>query len=161
MHWFLELQSNVIFNSIYTQTSETSFLMLSVHVDDQLIACNSRGELNSFKRELNSEFKCSEGESISYLLGMNIYQDWPAQKLYISQEHYINSILERFNMLQCKPAKTTLPSNFWSIPATTEEFKEARHPEYPAMVGSITVIRHRSSQKCRGNAFPSGNENHF
>ena len=40
-------------------------------------------------------------------------------------------------MLQCKPAKTTLPSNLQLIPATTEEFEEARHLKYPAMVGSI------------------------
>jgi hypothetical protein len=52
-------------------------------------------------------------------------------------EHYIDAVLERFNMADCTPGKTPLPTGFKSVPATDEEFADVRHEEYPAMVGSI------------------------
>ena len=70
------------------------------------------------------------------LLGFNVFHDHPERKLYVSQEHYINAVLERFDKANSKPVKTPLPSNFKSIPATDEEFADACHEAYPAMVGS-------------------------
>ena len=40
-------------------------------------------------------------------------------------------------MLDAKPHKTPLPANFHPVSATDEEFAEARHEEYQAMVGSV------------------------
>lgn len=122
---------------VYIRQKENSFLMLSVHVDDQLIASTSRLELDEFKRRLNSQFECSDGGPASYFLGFNIFRDRPNKRLFISQEHYIESVLERFDMLDCKPARVPLPTTFKSLPATDDEFKEARHEDYPGMVGSI------------------------
>lgn len=39
----------------YVRSREGELLMLSVHVDDQLIACNSRKALDGFKQALNSK----------------------------------------------------------------------------------------------------------
>jgi hypothetical protein len=60
--------------------------MLSVHVDDQLIACNNRSALDDFKRQLNAQFECSDSGPAGYFLGFNIYRDRATWKLYISQE---------------------------------------------------------------------------
>jgi hypothetical protein len=38
---------------IYHRVSKDSVLLVSIHVDDQLIACNSRSELDIFKSKLN------------------------------------------------------------------------------------------------------------
>lgn len=122
---------------LYTRRRGNNFLMLSVHVDDQLIACNSRQELDEFKKALNTQYECSDSGPVSYFLGFNVHRDRANRKLYISQEHYINAVLERFGMSSSKPASTTLPSNFRPRIATDEEFAEAKHEEYPAMVGSI------------------------
>jgi hypothetical protein len=122
---------------IYTRSDKGSFLLLSVHVDDQLIACNSRSVLDDFKRKLNDRFECSDGGPVSYFLGFNVFRNRSERKLFVSQEHYIESILDRFDMTDCKPVKTPLPTNFKSTPATDEEFEDARHEEYPALVGSI------------------------
>jgi len=122
---------------VYTRRQGNSFLMLSVHVDDQLIASSNRRELDDFKRQLNARFECSDGGAASYFLGFNIFRDRPQRRLYISQEHYIESMLDRFGMLDSKPVKTPLPTTFKSQSATDAEFEEARHEDYPGMVGSI------------------------
>lgn len=41
--------------------------------DDQLIACDSRIELDAFKKLLNDKFECSDGGPVNYFLGINIY----------------------------------------------------------------------------------------
>ncbi|KAE8541722.1 hypothetical protein D1P53_001894 [Cryptococcus gattii VGV] len=94
----------------YVRHCEGELLMLSVHVDDQLIACNSRKTLDEFKQKLNSKFECSDSGPAGYFLGVNIYRDRTQKKLYLSQEHYMESLLEHFDMTSCNPAKTPLPS---------------------------------------------------
>jgi hypothetical protein len=53
--------------------SGNDFLMLVVHVDDQLIACNSRDMLDDFKSDLNAQFECSDSAAANYFLGFNIF----------------------------------------------------------------------------------------
>jgi hypothetical protein len=54
-----------------------------------------------------------------YFLGFNIYRDRSARKLYMSQEHYFQSVLERFDLQDCNPARTPLPTGFRCHGATS------------------------------------------
>ena len=90
-------------------------------MDNQLIA---------FKVQLNALFESSDSGPVGYFLGFNVHQNRSGQ-LYISQEHYLEAILDRF------PCKIPLPSGFRLLPATNEEFALARHQPYPQIVGSI------------------------
>lgn len=122
---------------VYVRRKEGSLLLLSIHVDDQLIACNSRIELDAFKKLLNNKFECSDGGPVNYFLGINIYRDIPSKLLYLSQEHYLESLLERFGMTNCHPAKTILPSDFKPTTPTDDEFELAKHLDFPSMAGGI------------------------
>ncbi|KAE8539876.1 hypothetical protein D1P53_003813 [Cryptococcus gattii VGV] len=93
--------------------------------------------LDEFKQKLNSKFECSDSGPAGYFLGVNIYRDRAQKKLYLSQEHYMESLLERFDMTGCNPAKTPLPSGFRPIPATDQEHEQAQHQPFPKLVGSI------------------------
>jgi hypothetical protein len=44
----------------YYRSRGDDFLMLSVHVDDQLIVYNNRQALDDFQHQLNAKFKCSD-----------------------------------------------------------------------------------------------------
>jgi len=122
---------------IYVRRKDESLLLLSIHVDDQLIACSSREELDTFKKQLNNRFECSDGGPVNYFLGINIYRDISSKLLYLSQEHYLESLLERFGMKNCHPAKTILPSDFKPTTPTDEEFELAKHLDFPSIAGGI------------------------
>ena len=122
---------------LYIRRHGEDVLLLSVHVDDQLIAGNSRTTLDEFKAKLNKEFECTDGGEANYFLGMNIHRDRAAKKLFISQEHYLESLLERFEMANCNPTKTPLPSGFKPVGATNEEHDAAKHLPYTELVSSI------------------------
>ena len=110
---------------------------MSVHVDDQLIACNSRKELDNFKKALNAAFECKDGGPADYFLGFNIHQDRAEKKLFISQEHYLTSMLEQFNMSDSKPARAPLPAGYKGLMGTDKEHAEAKHEPYWEMVGAL------------------------
>lgn len=122
---------------LYIRTQGEELIMLSLHVDDQLIASNSRPALDLFKSQLNAKFECKDMGPVGYFLGFNIYRDREQRKLYISQEHYIEALLDRFGMADCSPNKIPLPSGFKPIPATDDEFAKAKHLPYAQIVGSI------------------------
>jgi hypothetical protein len=122
---------------LYTHFNGDKFLMITLHVDDQLIACNDRPMLDQFKTRLNAAFKCTDHGPVKFFLGFNVVRDVENRRLTISQEHYIESVLDKFNMSTSKPEKTPLPTNFQPRNATDAEHSEARHHPYPAIVGSV------------------------
>jgi hypothetical protein len=58
-------------------------------------------------------------------------------KLRISNEHYLQALLERFEPQGCHPVRTPLPPGFRPVPSTNEEHRLARRLPYPQVVGSI------------------------
>lgn len=122
---------------LYSYRQGDVFMMLTVHVDDQLIAGNDRSALDAFKSRLNTRFPCTDHGEVNYFLGMNIIRDRENRKLWISQEHYVEGVLERFDMTNAFKTKSPLPSNFKARVATDEEHAEVAHLPYPSIVGSI------------------------
>jgi hypothetical protein len=49
---------------------------------------------------------------VSYFLGFNVFRDCAKRMLFISQEHYLEGILDRFGLSTCSPTKTPLPSGY-------------------------------------------------
>ncbi|KAL6273672.1 hypothetical protein ACE6H2_024364 [Prunus campanulata] len=70
-------------------------ILLLLYVDDMLIACQDMSKVQELKIQLGKEFDMKD-------LG-------PAQKIL---SKYIAKVLERFNMLDCKPVSTPLVEHF-------------------------------------------------
>ncbi len=123
---------------IYVRRRNGAFMIISLHVDDQLIACDSRSELDLFKQALASEFECHDGKEVSYFLGFNVFRDRQERKLVISQEHYLKSLLDKFDPNNhLKPARTPFPSGWKPVAATDNEFAKVKHLDFPQLAGSI------------------------
>lgn len=127
---------------LYIRRRNGAVIYLSVHVDDQLIASDSQKELDAFKKRLHERFPCTDNGPVNYFLGFNVIRDRPNRKLYISQEHYVESLLERFGMSSCnfKGPRTPLPSTFKPSVASDEEFEEAKHLDFPQIAGSVLYL---------------------
>jgi hypothetical protein len=121
---------------LYSRLEGEVRLMVSVHVDDQLIASNCRRTLDEFKKELNDAFECKDQGPISYFLGINVYRDRPNRKMYLSQEHYLNGVIERFGE-SGNPCKIALPSGWTPTSASDDEHRLASDKPYAQLVGSI------------------------
>jgi len=88
-------------------------IILSVHVDDILAAGRNQEMINAFKSKLKERFQIMELGSIKRYLGLEFEYSHidEGQILTIHQEKYIENILIRFGMRDCKSRATPLDSH--------------------------------------------------
>ena len=82
---------------IYFQRfADDSFVILLLYVDDMLIASHDVSKIAKLKAQLRSEFEMKELGAAQKILGMEIWRDRHAGKLFLSQKKYVENVLNRF-----------------------------------------------------------------
>ena len=77
-----------------------------------LIAAKSRAEINKLKQLLSSEFEMKDLGAAKKILGMEIWRDRDAGLLYVSQQKYIEKLLQAFYMDHSKHGEYSISSTF-------------------------------------------------
>ena len=76
---------------------------------------------------------------------MKITRDRLNKKLWLSQEKYIDKVLERFNMSTCKPVSTPLANHFKlssdECPTSEKEKEEMMKIPYALVVSSLMYTK--------------------
>ena len=110
--WYLKFHSvvasygfveNKVDQCIYCKVSGRKFIFLILYVDDILLASSDLGLLHETKRMLSKNFDMKDLGEASFVLGIEIHRNRSRGLLGLSQRAYVDRILERFNMQQCKP----------------------------------------------------------
>lgn len=107
--YFRSQYDNCVYYKILPSGSTISLLL---YVDDILIACKQKEELETLKDELNSEFEMKNLGSATKILGMQIVRDRHSKTLFLTQSGYVEKILNRFGMNESKPVSTPLAAHF-------------------------------------------------
>ena len=94
--------------SVKNSDGHISFVILAVYVDDIMPVSNDKVMLNAEKASLCKKFDMIDQGEVHYILGMSIKRDRDTKTLYISQQSYLEKVLERFEMENCKPVSTPL-----------------------------------------------------
>jgi hypothetical protein len=76
-------------------------VILTLYVDDILLAGNDVDMLDEVKQWLFKTFEMKDLGEASYILGIKIERDRVNRKLSLSQENYIDTLLEKFHMVDC------------------------------------------------------------
>ena len=90
-----------------------------LYVDDVVIATENTQTMHKFKSYLMGKFKMTDLMEIKFFIGIKI--DRTEEKLYLSQSAYIQNILNRFNMQDCKSVSTPLANNLDYEALSSEE----------------------------------------
>ena len=126
---------------VYVKRSKKSFLILSLYVDDIMLAGNDKSLIESTKEWLSSTFDMKDMGEASHILGMCIHQDRLKKMLYLSQEEYIDKVLQCFNMIGGKALMTPLPSyaklSKLDCPQSDEERAKMEKLPYASICGSL------------------------
>ena len=88
--------------------SGSDFIILSLYVDDILIAGNRVESLCEVKDFLKSQFEMKDLGEASYVLGIQIIRDRKSRILQLYQEQFIDKILKRFHMDSPNPIDTPI-----------------------------------------------------
>jgi hypothetical protein len=78
---------------LYIFNNGSDFMMLPVHVEDQLMASNNRSTLDAINKRLNYRFECKDQGPATYLSSINVIRARETLKLSISQEHRLEGLL--------------------------------------------------------------------
>lgn len=129
-------------NCVYfRQYSDGSFIYLLLYVDDMLIASKDKSLISKLKFQLSEEFEMKDLSAAKKILGMEIQRDRKAGKLYLSQGHYLEKILGRFSMHNCKAVSTPLAAHFRlsaeCCPQSDEDIDRMSNVPYSSVVGSL------------------------
>ncbi|GJP71316.1 hypothetical protein CLOP_g2159, partial [Closterium sp. NIES-67] len=121
--------------SLFLRTSPSPFYIL-VYVDDMILITADSAELERVKRELGSRLKCKDLGELQHYLGMEITRDRAARTISLSQGHYLQQVLERFDMARGTPQVTPLPVGHHLTPLTSPS--SSSHP-YAELIGSLML----------------------
>lgn len=129
---------------VYYQRDKRQILsIIVIYVDDLIVASSSEKRMRDIKREL-STFKMKDLGRIDQCLGIKFHQDQESNQISMSQEGFIENIIQKFNMEDCKPVQTPLnPSVKLSkamSPKNEEERKEMSSKPYRSLIGSLMYL---------------------
>jgi len=126
---------------VYVKRSKDKFVILSLYVDDILLASNNKEYVQIIKEWLSSNFDMKDMGEAAYILGVKIERDRSKKMLALSQEHYIKKVLEKFHMQDCKPIDTPIAKgeglSLRMCPKTPDEKAQMEKVPYSSAVGSL------------------------
>ena len=126
---------------IYHKFSGSKHIYLVLYVDDILLATNYIGMLHGTKRFLSKKFEMKDLGDASLVLGIQIHRDRSRGILGLSQESYIEKILKRFGMHDCKPGDTPVAKgdkfSVSQCPKNNFEIQKMQHIPYASVIGSL------------------------
>ena len=114
-------------HAVFTKHSEDGLGIITVHVDNMMIAASSSNLLQEIKRQLK---------------GFEVQRDCAARTLSLSQKSYIDSIVKRYGLEDAKPLSTPMDPSArlfkTNLPTTPQEFADMRNVPYREATGSLT-----------------------
>lgn len=88
---------------------QRGLIIIHIHVDDQLVFSDSHQLMADFETFLNSQYNVKWTQKPALYLGIKPDIANNASSIKISQTQYIDMVLERFCMLNCKDGRSPLP----------------------------------------------------
>ena len=118
-----------------------SFIFLLLYVDDMLIAAKNWHDVMELKALLGKEFDMKDLGDAKKILGMEIHRDRGSRKLWLSQQSYVEKVLDRFGMSSAKPVSTPLANHFKlsldQCPKSDREIEDMAKVPYASAVGCL------------------------
>lgn len=114
-------------------------IIIVLYVDDLLLMGPQIDDIVTLKKSLQKQYQMKDlGQANSYL-GIRIARDRAKRTIKIDQESYIHDALEKFSMLDAKPARTPLPSGAVLIASDKPSSPQLRL-QYQSIIGTLLYV---------------------
>jgi len=112
-HGFENLNTDgVTFKTETTKLEGTvSKILLTIHVDDVILATNDDEYYHTFRDELGTTFELRASDKLTWFFGCKVERDLVKGTVRMSQEKYCNDVLELFKMLNSNAVHTPCEAN--------------------------------------------------
>lgn len=151
--WYMDIQAlftsegfirSYADHSLFVKQTSEYILIVIVYVDDLIMMANNMETMDHLKHRLEKEYNMTDLGELHHCLGIEFKRDRVARTITLSQKHFIQEVLERFGMQDCKPIGTPLDANSKLVKLTDEEFKQYDEQmqgiPYKQAVGALMYI---------------------
>jgi hypothetical protein len=125
---------NPVDHCVYQKQTGEDIIIVVIWVDNLIIASSNTDKISQFKENMKSKFRMMDFGEISYFLGISFKQGNGVIKM--NQKIYIQKILDRFGMSDCKPRTTPCEQRFEGM-SDSEQVDPRRYRE---IVGSLIYL---------------------
>ena len=126
-----ELKINKCDKYLYVKDTKNSYVILCPYVDNMLIVCSNDKMIKSTKDMLNSRFDMKDIGLGVIILEIKIRT---LNRLVLSQSHYVNKILRKFNKDDSGVARTLIDTSQY---LSKNKGKSDSQIEYFRIIGSL------------------------
>ena len=139
LHEFL-LQENFVQSfadpCLYSKFVNDSRVILIVWVDDIIISTENENILSDVKKALCNKFKMKDLKRLSWFLGIEF--SFEKDCITMNQTKYLEKMLDRFGMSDCKPKATPCDLSVNKMIDDSDELSDARL--YREIIGSLIYV---------------------
>lgn len=122
---------------LYIKRKNHLLTVVALYVDDFLVFSDDAEERCFLEKQLSLEFKIKNLGEAKQCLGVRIARDYENNCITLDQENYIDQILKKFNMSECKSVST--PMNTDICIDKVESVGDQNLP-YQRLIGSLMYL---------------------
>ena len=130
--------------TLFRFTRGEKMMILSMYVDDGLVAVNDIDFYESFLAEFRKVFTISDQGDLHHYLGIRIVRDRIKGVTELCQEQYIQDMLTRFDMQDCKPSNTPYYPDTYLLKSDCcdklDPINRAYTRDYQVIVGALLFL---------------------
>lgn len=108
------------------------------YVEDILIISKNDFEISRVKNHLKSKFDVKDLGEVKYCLGLEFSRS--KEEITVRQRGYIQDVLGRFGMIDCKPVSTSLEPGFRLVKQEVEDSDSQHEAPYRELVGALMYL---------------------
>jgi hypothetical protein len=125
---------------IYTRIEKNEYTILLVFVDDVILASNTPEKYHTLFQKSSIDIKCLG--DLKHFLGIRIERDRKRSLITIDQTVYLERLLTKYGMLNCKPVGTPIGKILTKdmSPKAAEEKQRMTKIPYRQVVGSLSYL---------------------
>lgn len=114
-------------------------MLIAIYVDDIILSTNDSSWLRDVKKHLSSAFEMKDMGRINHCLGIEFTRD-EEDRVYLNQSLYLEKVLERFGMSECKPTMTPMDVNVkLEKPKCVKNDVMNQYP-YQSLIGALMYL---------------------
>uniref|UniRef100_H3H4R3 Reverse transcriptase Ty1/copia-type domain-containing protein n=1 Tax=Phytophthora ramorum TaxID=164328 RepID=H3H4R3_PHYRM len=150
---------------LYIKVVDGHCVLVLVYVDDVLITGSSPELIARTKTDLKTRFEMTDSGKCAFVLGIELV-DGPDGSVTMCQRRYVDDILKRFAMDECKAVVSPVDMSTRLVPSdaatkVNAPFREAVEPQEEHWVAVKRIFRYLQGTKTHGICFKPGDKVDF
>ena len=96
---------------LFMNREDDNIILVTVYVDDLLIATYNKSWLTQIKVSLSESFEMKDLGPVKTCLGIEFKQNIKQHTVFLHQREFIKTVFYRFNITDCKPVRSPMATN--------------------------------------------------